>query len=240
MLRNRKQTLAIAIILAGCSGAAIIPNIISAQSSIPKTSAVVTPQNQKSDQNPLNLTDTQKQQFKKLNEKTSKLIQDVLTPEQQAAFTAELKKGDRISAWKAINLSKTQKDKIIAINKGTAEKRLAILTPEQRSQLEKNQKSVQNPLNLTDAQKQQLKTLNEKTSKLIQDVLTPEQQATFTAELKKGDRIAAWRAMNLSKVQRESIIAINKSAREETLEILTAVQLSQLEKRSTSVTKVKN
>lgn len=142
MLRNHKQILSIAIISAGISGAVAIPNIISAQSSIPKASAVVTAQNQNSDQNPLNLTDAQKQQFKTLNEKTSQLIQDVLTSEQQAKFTEELKKGDRNAAWKAINLSKEQKDKIIAINKSTAEKRLAILTPEQRSQLEKRSVSV--------------------------------------------------------------------------------------------------
>ena len=103
-----------------------------------------------------------------------------------------------------------------------------------------NQNSEQNYLNLTDVQKQQFKILNKRTSQLIQDVLTPEQQATYTAELKKGDRIAAWRAMNLSKAQREIIIAINKSAKEESLELLTAVQLSQQEKRSASVTKVKN
>jgi len=69
MLRNHKQILAIAIISAGISGAAVIPNIISAQSSIPKVSPVVIAQNQKSDQNPLNLTDPQKQQFKTLKEK---------------------------------------------------------------------------------------------------------------------------------------------------------------------------
>lgn len=142
MLRNRKKTLAIAIILAGVSGAAIIPNIISAQSSIPKTPAVVTPQNQKSDQNPLNLTDTQKQQFKKLNEKTSKLIQDVLTPEQLATFTAELKKGDRIAAWRAMNLSKVQRESIIAINKSAREETLELLTAVQLSQLEKRSASV--------------------------------------------------------------------------------------------------
>jgi Spy/CpxP family protein refolding chaperone len=107
MYRDRKQILAIALISAGISGAAIIPNnIISAQSSIPKASAVVTPQNQKSEQNPINLTDAQKQQFKTLNEQTSQLIQDVLTPEQQAIFTTELKKGDRNAAWKAIKLSR--------------------------------------------------------------------------------------------------------------------------------------
>ena len=235
MLRNCKQILAIAIISAGVSGAAIIPNIISAQSSIPKTAAVVTAQNQKPEQPPFNLTDAQKQQFKTLNEKTSKLIQDVLTPEQQATFTAELKKGDRNVAWKSLNLSKEQKDKIIAINKGTAEKRLAILNPEQRSQLAKNQKSDQNPLNLTNAQKQLFKTLNEKTSKLIQDVLTPEQQATFTADLKKGDRSAAWKAIKLSREQKKRITEINKSDNEKKLTILTAEQRSQLAKRSVSV-----
>lgn len=69
MLRNRKQILAIAIISAGISGGAAIPNIISAQSSISKVSPVVTAQNQKSDQNPFNLTDAQNQQFKTLNKK---------------------------------------------------------------------------------------------------------------------------------------------------------------------------
>jgi len=69
MLRNHKQILAIAIISAGISGGAAIPNIISAQFSIPKVSPVVTAQNQKSDQNPLNLTDAQNQQFKTLNKK---------------------------------------------------------------------------------------------------------------------------------------------------------------------------
>jgi Spy/CpxP family protein refolding chaperone len=142
MLRNCKQILAIAIISAGVSGAAIIPNIISAQSSIPKTAAVVTAQNQKSEQNPFNLTDAQKQQFKTLNEKTSKLIQDVLTPEQQATFTAELKKSDRSAAWKAIKLSREQKKRITEINKSDNEKKLTILTAEQRSQLAKRSVSV--------------------------------------------------------------------------------------------------
>ncbi len=236
MFRNRNRFIVIAIISATISGAAIIPNVISAQSSSsPKTSPVIASQNQKAEQNPLNLTDAQKQQFKSLNEKTSQLIQAVLTPEQRTTFAAELKKGDRNAAWKAINLTDVQKQKIREINQSAGEQSLAILTAEQRSQAEKNRKSLQNPLNLTDAQKQQFKTLNEKTSQLIQAVLTPEQQSTFVAELKKGDRSAAWRAITLTKEQREKIIAINKSASEERAKILTAEQRSQLEKRSAPV-----
>jgi hypothetical protein len=77
--------------------------------------------------------------------------------------------------------------------------------------------------------------LNEETLQLIQAELTPEQRTRFAAELKKGDRNAAWRAMNLTRVQRERIIAINKTANEERETIFTAEQRSQVEKRRASV-----
>ncbi|NMF61099.1 hypothetical protein [Pseudanabaena yagii] len=136
MLCHFKQILAVAIISVDFSGTVLTPNIISAQTSIPKTS-VVTPQNQMLEQNPLNLTNDQKQQFKALNEKALQLIQEVLTPEQLEKFTAELEKGDRNSAWKAIKLSREQKVSITEINRSTNEEKFAILTTKQRYHLKK-------------------------------------------------------------------------------------------------------
>jgi len=136
MLRDFKQILAVAIISVDFAGIVLNPNMVSAQTCIPKTS-VVTQQNQILEQNPLNLTNDQKQQFKALNEKALQLIQDVLTPEQLKRFTAELEKGDRNSAWKAMKLSREQKVSITEINRSINEEKFAILTTKQRYLLKK-------------------------------------------------------------------------------------------------------
>jgi Spy/CpxP family protein refolding chaperone len=143
MFRNRNQILIIAIISAAISGAAIIPNVISAQSSSSsKVSPSIVSQNEKPAPNPLNLTEVQKQQLRKLNEETLQLIQAELTPEQRTRFAAELKKGDRNAAWRAMNLTRGQRERIIAINKTANEERETIFTAEQRSQVEKRRASV--------------------------------------------------------------------------------------------------
>jgi Spy/CpxP family protein refolding chaperone len=143
MFRNRNQLLVIAIISATISGAAIIPNVISAQSSSSsKVSPSIVSQNEKPAPNPLNLTEVQKQQLRKLNEETSQLIQAELTPEQRTRFAAELKKGDRNAAWRAMNLTRAQRERIIAINKSANEERQTIFTAEQISQAEKRRASV--------------------------------------------------------------------------------------------------
>lgn len=135
MFNNLKPGLAISTISLIVWGAAI-PSLIYAQDSLPNSPNVTRKQHRGNAFKELNLTDTQKQQFKTIHENTRQQIQGILTEEQRAKFESADRSGDRKAVMKSLNLTDAQKQQMRDMRKKSREQMLAILTPEQRSKFE--------------------------------------------------------------------------------------------------------
>lgn len=131
-------------------------------------SATTTPMSQQQHRvrkNPLNLTDDQKAQIKKLHEETRAKIEGVLTADQKAQLEAW--KQQRKAEWQA--------------RKQAGQSQQPGGQPGQQGQRGHRAQGWMKALNLTDDQKAQIRAIKQAERKQMESILTPDQLAQLKA-----------------------------------------------------------
>ncbi|PZU99334.1 MAG: hypothetical protein DCE90_02125 [Pseudanabaena sp.] len=135
MLNNFKKIAAIACVTVAV-GAASLPSLVSAQTSMPNRMENRKPRGEGAWKN-LNLTEAQKTQMKSIRESAKTRREAVLTAEQRAVIAQARQSGDRKGVKNSLNLTEAQKQQMKAIMQDTKTQIENVLTPEQKQQIAK-------------------------------------------------------------------------------------------------------